>query len=126
MPTYTIKKGDNLSTIAKRYGTTVAALAKANKVNGVKNANLIITGKKLTVPDASGPMKPSASQQKTAVAKAAKVKSSAVSDSRASMKPSQVNIAKAKGANAARGAAKASGVKKTQQTGTKNKLKGMK
>jgi len=45
---YTIKQGDNLSTIAKRYGTSVDALASAN---GIKNPNLIIAGKSLTIPD---------------------------------------------------------------------------
>ena len=122
MPTYTIKKGDNLSTIAKRYGTTVNALMKANGVNGVKNANLIITGKKLTVPDSSGPMKPSASQQKAAVSSANKVKASAVGESRKSMKPSSANIASAKAAKAKT----AAGVKKIKETGVKNKMKGMK
>jgi N-acetylmuramoyl-L-alanine amidase len=45
---YTVKSGDNLSSIAQRYGTTVATLVKAN---GIKNANLIRVGQKLTIPD---------------------------------------------------------------------------
>lgn len=43
---YTIKKGDNLTKIAKRYGTTVSALAKKN---GIKNVNRIIAGKALKI-----------------------------------------------------------------------------
>lgn len=49
MASYKIKKGDNLTKIAKKYGTTVDALAKANNI---KNKNLIVTGKSLTVPGA--------------------------------------------------------------------------
>jgi LysM repeat protein len=45
---YTIKSGDNLSTLAKRFGTTVEALAQAN---GIKNVNLIYAGKTLNVPE---------------------------------------------------------------------------
>lgn len=52
---YLIKKGDNLSTLAKRFNTTVAQLAKAN---GIKNVNLIYAGKTLTVPDAPAPANP--------------------------------------------------------------------
>lgn len=43
---YTVKKGDTLSAIAKKYGTTVAQLTKWNNV---KNANLIYAGQKLRV-----------------------------------------------------------------------------
>jgi murein DD-endopeptidase MepM/ murein hydrolase activator NlpD len=35
---YKVKRGDNLSTIARRYGTTVEKLVK---INGIKNKNLI-------------------------------------------------------------------------------------
>lgn len=38
---YTVKKGDTLSAIAKRYNTTVDALVK---LNGIKNKNLINVG----------------------------------------------------------------------------------
>jgi len=41
---YTIRKGDTLSEIAQRFGTTVADLAKKN---GIKNPNKIIAGKQL-------------------------------------------------------------------------------
>jgi murein DD-endopeptidase MepM/ murein hydrolase activator NlpD len=39
--TYTVVAGDNLTRIASRHGTTVAALVK---LNGIKNANLINIG----------------------------------------------------------------------------------
>ena len=44
--TYTVKKGDTLSGIAKKYGTTVDALAKKN---GIKNKNLIYVGQVLKI-----------------------------------------------------------------------------
>ncbi len=44
--TYTIYKGDTLSTIAKKYRTTAAAIAKAN---GIKNPNAIQPGQKLKI-----------------------------------------------------------------------------
>ena len=42
--TYTVRSGDNLSTIANRLGTTVAHL---QSVNGIRNANLIYSGQNL-------------------------------------------------------------------------------
>ena len=44
--TYTVKRGDTLSAIAKRYKTTVAKLVKNN---GIKNANLIYVGQKIKI-----------------------------------------------------------------------------
>lgn len=44
--TYTVKKGDTLSAIAKKYGTTYQELAKAN---GIANPNLIYPGQKLKI-----------------------------------------------------------------------------
>lgn len=44
--TYTVKRGDTLSGIARRYKTTVAKLAKDN---GIKNANLIYVGQKIKI-----------------------------------------------------------------------------
>ena len=44
---YTVIYGDTLSGIAKKYGTTVSALAAAN---GIKNPNLIHVGQKITIP----------------------------------------------------------------------------
>lgn len=44
---YTVARGDTLSGIATRYGTTVAAIQQAN---GIKNASLIRIGQVLAVP----------------------------------------------------------------------------
>lgn len=44
---YTVKKGDTLSAIAKRYKTTVSALVKAN---GIKDKNKIFEGQKIKIP----------------------------------------------------------------------------
>jgi N-acetylmuramoyl-L-alanine amidase len=43
---YTVVSGDNLTNIAKKYGTTVNALVN---LNGIKNPNLIRVGQKLRV-----------------------------------------------------------------------------
>ena len=47
---HTVVKGEKLATIAKRYGTTSAALVQAN---GLKNANRIRAGQTLTIPGAA-------------------------------------------------------------------------
>lgn len=44
---YKIQKGDTLSAIAKRYGTTVQAIAEAN---GIADVNKIYVGDSLTIP----------------------------------------------------------------------------
>lgn len=44
--TYTVKKGDNLTKIAKAHGTTVTALVK---LNGIKDKNVISIGQVLKV-----------------------------------------------------------------------------
>lgn len=44
MSVYTVRSGDNLSTIASRLGTTVSHL---QSVNGIRNANLIYSGQTL-------------------------------------------------------------------------------
>lgn len=44
--TYTVKKGDTLSAIAKKYGTTVDKLVKDNNI---KNPNLINIGQKIKI-----------------------------------------------------------------------------
>ncbi len=49
--TYTVRPGESLSSIAKRFGTTVNALAT---VNGIRNVNIIRTGQVLKM---SGPAK---------------------------------------------------------------------
>lgn len=48
--TYTVKPGDTLSAIAKRFGTTVQAIAAAN---GISNINLIYPGQTFKIPGAS-------------------------------------------------------------------------
>lgn len=45
--TYTVKSGDTLSGIAKKYGTTVAKLVE---LNGIKNPNLIYKGQVIKLP----------------------------------------------------------------------------
>ena len=45
--THKVVKGDDLSTIAKKYGTTVDVLAK---LNGIKNKNLIYVGQIIKLP----------------------------------------------------------------------------
>lgn len=65
MSTITIKKGDNLSSLAQQYGTTVGELVNANKGNvAVKSADLIIAGGQLNIPGKvttppAGPVAPS-------------------------------------------------------------------
>lgn len=48
---YTVKKGDTLSWIAKRYGTTVSILVSLNKI---KNPNLIYPNQKIKIYTSSG------------------------------------------------------------------------
>lgn len=47
---YVVRAGDTLGRIAARYGTTVQALMNAN---GIRNANFIYVGQRLTIPGAS-------------------------------------------------------------------------
>lgn len=51
MATYRIKNGDNLNSIARRYGTTASALARAN---GISNPNRITAGRTIRVSGHSG------------------------------------------------------------------------
>lgn len=51
MGDYVIKKGDNLTNIAKQFGVSVKQL---QELNGIKNPNLIIAGKSLKLPDNAG------------------------------------------------------------------------
>lgn len=48
---YTVKSGDTLSGIAKKYGTTYQKIAS---YNGIKNPNLINVGQKIKIPVSSG------------------------------------------------------------------------
>jgi LysM repeat protein len=45
---YTVKNGDTLSAIARKYGTSVSAIQKLNPTL-IKNVNLILTGWKIRV-----------------------------------------------------------------------------
>jgi LysM repeat protein len=49
--TYTVQRGDTLYSIARRYGTTVEAIAAAN---GITNPSRIRTGQTLTISGATG------------------------------------------------------------------------
>lgn len=52
MADYKIQRGDTLSGIAKKHGTSVSELVK---LNGIKNPNLIITGNTLKLPGSTAP-----------------------------------------------------------------------
>ena len=49
--THVVRKGETLSAIASRHGTTVSALVKLNDLN---NANFIVTGQRLRIGRAQG------------------------------------------------------------------------
>ena len=49
---YTVQRGDTLSSIARRYVTTVQAIVQAN---GIVNPNLIFYGQRLWIPSGTGP-----------------------------------------------------------------------
>ena len=67
MSTYTVKKGDTLSSIAQKYGTTYQAIAK---VNGISNPNYIRTGQTLTINGTAAPHASAATKQETQTATA--------------------------------------------------------
>jgi len=48
MPVHNISRGDTLSALARKYNTSVSALAQANNI---KNPNMIIAGEQLHIPD---------------------------------------------------------------------------
>jgi lysophospholipase L1-like esterase len=49
--THVVQKGDTLSKIAKRYGTTVGRLVA---LNGIANPNVIVVGRRLRLPPTAG------------------------------------------------------------------------
>lgn|GEM_PF-6306753 len=51
MSVYVVQRGDTLARIAARYGTSVAALAQANRIS---NPNRIAVGQRINVPDKTG------------------------------------------------------------------------
>jgi LysM repeat protein len=56
--TYTVQRGDTLYSIARRYGTTVEAIAAAN---GIANPSRIRVGQTLTIPGGTGSPAPAPS-----------------------------------------------------------------
>ena len=58
--TYTVARGDNLSSIAKKNQLTKAELASAN---GLKSGSILHVGQKLIIPSKSGQPKPAAAEQ---------------------------------------------------------------
>lgn len=60
--TYTVRSGDTLSSIAAKHGTTWQTLQKLNRI---KNANVILVGQQLRLPGSKNPV----SKTKTAVKK---------------------------------------------------------
>ena len=44
---YTVKAGDTLASVASRFGTSVAALVRANSI---RNPNIVVIGTRLTIP----------------------------------------------------------------------------
>ena len=44
---YTVQAGDNLLTLARRWGTTVDEIAR---LNGISNPNLVRIGQELRIP----------------------------------------------------------------------------
>ena len=59
MSSYSIKSGDTLSGLAKRYNTSVSALMKANP--DIKDKNLIFAGKSLNIPGSKDSFEPGSS-----------------------------------------------------------------
>ena len=53
--TYTVKKGDTLTSIANKYNTTVSKIAS---MNNIKNVNLIYVGQKLVISRSDGSTTP--------------------------------------------------------------------
>lgn len=60
--TYTVKRGDTLSAIAKKYGTTVSALAK---LNNIKDVNYIYVGQVLKITGDPDPVKTNTTNRAT-------------------------------------------------------------
>ena len=81
MATYTVKKGDTLSAIAKKYGTTYQAIAKAN---GISNPNLIYAGQTLKI--STGSSSSSTSKATTAKTTSTKATTSKTSTSSSTAK----------------------------------------
>jgi LysM repeat protein len=66
---HTVVKGDTLGAIARRYGTTSAAIKQANGMT----ADTVVLGKKLTIPGSSGPVKAAPASSTNGASAASKV-----------------------------------------------------
>ena len=114
--TYKIVSGDNLTKIAKQFGTTVDAIVK---LNNIANPNLIFAGAdlKIPVPDAkaggAGDMPTEAEMKAQAEAEAAKKAAEAAAAAEAAKKAAEAAAAaKAAEAEAAKKAAEAAAAAK--------------
>jgi LysM repeat protein len=65
MRTHTVVAGDTLSGLAARFGTSIAALARANRL---RNPNVIVIGTRLRIPGGSGAATPSSRPAPTSIA----------------------------------------------------------
>ena len=63
-PVYVVRAGETLSAIAVRNGTTMAALMQAN---GIRNANMVYSGQRLTIPGRGEAAAPSGAPKAQAV-----------------------------------------------------------
>lgn len=81
MSNYTVKSGDNLSSIASKYGTTWQELYNANKQTIGSNPNLIYAGTNLTIPGQSNQVASTPSTSSTPSASATSVTNTGVADS---------------------------------------------
>lgn len=89
MATYTVKKGDTLSAIAKKYGTTYQEIAKAN---GISNPNLIYAGQTLKI-GGSGSSSTSANKATTTKATTTKTTTAKASTTSTAAKNTGFNYA---------------------------------
>ena len=60
-----VASGENLTGIARRYGSTIAAIAKTN---GIANPSYLRTGQRLTIPGTAAPAAPASAQRAKAPA----------------------------------------------------------
>lgn len=67
---YTVKKGDTLSDIATKYKTTVS---KLQKLNNIKNVNLIYPGQKITISSSTSASSTKTTTKKTSNSNKAKI-----------------------------------------------------
>jgi len=80
---YKVKRGDTLSSIARRHNTSVKALVKAN---GIRNPNRIYVGQRLEIPGKSG------GSSKSSSGKSSKSSGGGSSKSKASSKGKWIEV----------------------------------